>query len=360
MAANKWMARLQKLEGAVLDTAQNPYLSGLDTPSPSFNFIYGKNWLMPFGFSTIFYGPPAGGKSLLTNAIIGHLHKTDPEAIAVKYNTELRELGQLTDHDAKIWGIDRDRYVAFNTNKPDEIFDPIVNQINADCQEGSPIKLIIIDSMSNIAGRRSLNADSINTMQIGDEAATLQAGLKMIMPVYRKHKIHLIMTVQVRDEMDPLQKMRGNDTKMAASWYLKHAAEYYVNIERDDTKNGKSDLLDNNYVETMGSSINDPKKMEISGHRIRFQMKKSSVHAPGRSGALTFDYRKGIINTHEEVFLLGTTRGVIQRPNNVTYTYKNDSWRGMPAMLEAIKNSQELYDSILKDVKEIDVLSMTE
>jgi hypothetical protein len=187
-------------------------------------------------------------------------------------------------------------------------------------------------------------------MQIGDEAATLQAGLKMIMPVYRKHKIHLIMTVQVRDEMDPLQKMRGNDTKMAASWYLKHAAEYYVNIERDDTKNGKSDLLDNNYLETMGSSINDPKKMEISGHRIRFQMKKSSVHAPGRSGALTFDYRKGIINTHEEVFLLGTTRGVIQ----------NDSWRVMPAMLEAIKNSQELYDNILKDVKEIDILSMTE
>ena len=109
--SNKWMKRLQKLEGAVLRD-YDPFQNVIRTVSPSVNFVFGNSHGLPLGYSLVLSGPPKGGKSLLCNAFIGQLHRDDPDAIAVKYNTELRELGQLTDHQCAVWGIDRDRYMA--------------------------------------------------------------------------------------------------------------------------------------------------------------------------------------------------------------------------------------------------------
>ena len=79
--AKDWMKALNKLEGAV-EKSYNPFAYVLRSPSPSVNFTFGNSHGLPFGYTLILYGPPAGGKSLLSNAFIGQLHKDDPEAIA--------------------------------------------------------------------------------------------------------------------------------------------------------------------------------------------------------------------------------------------------------------------------------------
>lgn len=351
--AKNIMKMLLKLEGAVTEE-YNPFAHVIRTPSPSANFVFGNSHGLPLGYSMVLYGPPAGGKSVLCNAMIGQLHQDDPEAIAVKFNTEFREQGQLTQSQAGIWGIDRERYVCYDVNQPDQIFDRIEKDIASACQEDpGKIKLIIIDSITAIQGRRAMNADTIMTQQIGDLAITLQDGLKRILPVQRKHKIALILTAHVRAEMDQVEQMRGNKVKMAAAFGVQHHAEYFMYVEPNKSKTGKEDLLGNKLEDESQSDIMD--KAEVTGHKIRVCMKKSSMGPKLRVGEFTLDYNKGIINTHEEVFLLGVNRGVIEKPNNLSYAFGEKKWAGKPAMLEALAQDVDLRDAIIGEIKRRDL-----
>jgi RecA/RadA recombinase len=321
-------------------------------PSPSLGYVFGKGHGLPKGFAVTIYGPPGGGKSVTTNHIIGLLHKDDPEAVVVKFNTELREAAQLPERDYSVFGIDKDRYIAYNANAPEMIFDRIEKEIAALCESGCPIKLIVIDSLNNIQGRRAMNATTVLTQQIGDEALTLKDGLKRIIPVLRKYNIGLICTNQVRAELDPIEQMRGKKMKMASSFATQHFIEYFLFVEKNKTKDGKTDALGEELVDE--SKTDMAGKAEKTGFKVRFKMEKSSLGIDGRSGEFTWDFKRGIINTHEEVFELGVNLGIITKTNNVMYEFGGSQWRGKEAMLTAIKDNQELYNNVLTEIKRLD------
>src|SRR6185369_1238762 len=105
MAADKNKKFMEKLlagKGAVVGQ-KDPHSYVIRTPSPSLNFTFGNAHGLPAGYSLLLYGPPRGGKSIILNSMIGQLHKDDPEAFAIKFNTEFREGGQLTPEQAKVW-----------------------------------------------------------------------------------------------------------------------------------------------------------------------------------------------------------------------------------------------------------------
>jgi hypothetical protein len=197
MAKSKWMEKLAKLDGAV-QRDYDPFQHTIQSPSPSLNFVFGNTWGIPHGYSAIIYGPPKGGKSLILNSMIGQLHQDDPEAIAVKFNTEMREEGQLSNASSDMWGIDQDRYMAYNVNTPDKIFDYIAGPLKAMVDDGMKLKLIGIDSLTGILGRRTMNADTVMQQQIGDEAKTIQDGLKSILETIRHKRITLVGTAHLR------------------------------------------------------------------------------------------------------------------------------------------------------------------
>lgn len=360
MAKNKWMSMLDELPGAV-DLSVDPYKEGIRSPSPSVNFIFGRTHLIPFGSSVIFWGPPKGGKSLICNLIVGQLHKDYPDAIALKYNTELREHFQM-DRGGGLFGIDPTRYRGFNTNRPEEIFDKIEMDVAAMCEKGAPIKLVVIDSITDILGRRASNADSVLQQQIGDDAATQTAGLKRIRSVLRKHGIALLMVAQERAELDPVQIMRHKKTKMAGAFYLQHFAEYFVYVSPNEAAEGRADIMgvkfeNEGLKDVMGNS-------ETSALKIKVQMKESSVGIAKRMGEMTFDKLQGLINVHEEVFRLGIARGVIERPNNTSYILKNwteegkeAKWTGKENFLTHLKANSDLQEEIIKRVRAKDLES---
>lgn len=347
-----WMKALNKLEGAVTER-YNPFAHVIRTPSPSVNFVFGKSHGLPLGYSLVMYGPPKGGKSVLCNAMIGQLHRDDPDAIAIKFNTEMREMGQLSPEQASLWGIDMDRYVAYDVNQPDQIFDRIEKDIAAMCQEGAPIKLIIIDSLNAIQGRRAMNAESIMTQQIGDLALTLKEAMKWILPVQRKYKIAVVMTSHIAAEMDQAEQMRGNKVKMASGYGVQHHAEYFMYVEPNKAKTGRQTVLGEDLTDETRTDLMD--KAERTGHKIRVCMKDSSMGPKGRTGEFTLHYDKGIINTHEEVFLLGVNRNVIGHPNNQTYTFGEKKWAGKAAMLQAITEDRDLYNAVISELKRRDL-----
>ena len=349
---NEWMKQLMKLEGAVTDR-KNVHLSVCSTKSPSVNFAFGNGWGLPFGHSLALYGPPKGGKSVICNMMIAQLHKDYPDAIAIKFDTEMRENAQMDDEKGRAQGIDFDRYACYSVNSPDLIFDRFSKDIADQCQKGAPIKLVVIDSLTSILGRRAMNQDTIMTQQIGDLALTLQEGLKQILPVQRKYGIAVVMTTQIRSEMDQLEQRRGNKFKMAASFGVQHHCEYFMYVEMNRCKEARLDLAGNEFSDENLTDLADNK--ERTGHKIRVCMKDSSLGPKGRVGEFTLDYHKGIINIHEEVFLLGINRGIINRPNQSAYEFGDRKWTGKQAMLQAIQADPDLQKAILTELKKRDL-----
>jgi hypothetical protein len=381
--AKNALASLRELDGAV-NERRNIHLDIIRSGSPSLNFTFGNGWGLPAGFSMLLWGPPKGGKTLVTNSMIGQLHKDDPEAVVVKFNTEHRELAQMTPHMMTSWGIDEPRYVVYECNDPSLIYDRIYRNLPAAIENGLKIKFVVIDSINDIFGKRHANRMdkdgekglSVLDADIGDQAATNADGLKMVLGIQRKYRFGLAIISQQRAEMDVTEQMRGNKTKPGVSWGALHHCEYSMQVERNLTKAGQTDLsgetfTDNTVSRKATAADGGKDDGEKTGHKIRATMKDSSLGPKGRVGEFTVDYNRGIINQHEEVFLLGTSRNVIDRPNNVMYAFGGKEWRGKPAILEALRQDTGLQNEILKElrlrdtrgdyaVKDADVVSSSE
>lgn len=338
--ASKWMKELQKMDGAV-DKEYNPFAKEnvLQTASPSLNWIFGKGSGLPYGYSAVLFGPPKSGKSLISNLFVGHLHQVDKQAEAIKFNTEMREEGQMADY----WGVDQDRYTAFNVNQPELVFDRIHDEIQPMLQDGMPLKLIVIDSLQGLQGLREANADSITNHQIGDHALMLQKGLKRILPIIRKHRIALICTAHIRANLDA--GMYGPKEKMAGSWAQKHFFEYFIEVKRDGSKEGKQDELGNALEDDSVKDFRGNK--ERTGHKIYVRMDDSSVGVAGRSGEFTLSYKDGLINTHEEVFLMAKNLGLVEQPNNRTYVFGGNKYNSKQEFLIALRDDPKMAQGVI-------------
>lgn len=359
--AKNAFAKLCELEGAV-NEYPNPHLDVIRSGSPSLNFTYGHGWGLPAGLSLLLWGPQKGGKTLVSNSMIGQLHADDPEAYAIKFNTERREIFTLTPQQMANWGIDRERYRAFEGNRPGDVYDRIVKDVGGACEAGLKVKLVIIDSINDILGTRVSNrmdaedGASVTDQDRGDQAATNINGLRLVLGIQRKYKFALVVIAQQRAEQDELEQKRGNKVRAGVNGGVLHHCEYYMHVERNRNSAAKTDLGGNAFVDESVSSAavgsNAPKESgDQTGHKIRVTMKDSSVGPKGRVGEFTIDYNKGIINQHEEVFLLGVSRGVIAHPNPQMYAFGNKEWRGKPAILEALATDTDMQKAILKELK---------
>lgn len=348
MSSDKLFAKLQKLDGAV-NRSYDPFARVIKTPSPGVNWCFAnKGFGLPQGYSMVLWGPPKSGKSVICNSFLGKVHADDPDAYTVTFNTELRGELQQSDESLKMFGIDPERHITFDVNEPNLIFDRIENEICGLVDEGLNIKLIVIDSMKNILGRRLQNAKTVDQQLIGDQAATIQDGLARILGPLRRRKISLIMTTHARAELDQREQLRGRDKKMAAAFAVKHFAEYFCYVEAIDSKKGRADMAGEDLVNTEVKDFMD--KAQATGHRIRFRVDGNSIGPAGRTAEFTLDYKKGIVNQYEEVFMLAKQYGILQKPNNMTYQYGDQQWRGLKACLIALRDDPSLCERMLSDV----------
>lgn len=339
---NKWMKQLNKMEGAV-DREYDPYLPEniIQTISPSLNWIFSKSAGLPFMEFMLLWGPPKAGKSVVSDAFVSALHAQDPNAMAMKFDTELREMG----HKEKFWNIDESRYPVFNVNEPALIFDRLTKEIFPMVEQGMPLKLVIIDSLQGIQGIKAANADSVTNHQMGDHAMTIQKGLMAIMPFLRRHKIAVIATAHIRGNLDA--GMYGPKEKMAGGFHQKHSFEYFVKVTRDNSSDGKTDALGNELV----AETKDFKgKSERTGHKIYIEMTESSRGVAGRTGQITFDYNKGIVNTEDEIFELSKNLNLVERPNNRTYVLNGQSFSSKEAFITAIRDDSSVRDHLLASI----------
>ena len=344
--SNKWVKQLRAYDDAV-DFKYDPFAEEncLYTPSPYFNWIFAnKSHGVPKNASILFFSEPKAGKSLSCYSIVGEMHKRDPEGIAIYFNTEIR--GSFS---PVFSGVDKDRLVIYDTSDPVEIFDRVENDIRAMVQDGMPLRMIIIDSITNVQGNKRKDADSVANHLMGDSALTLQAGLSKLVPFCKQNKILLIGTAQMRANFDAGQY--GPKTKMQSSFAVRHAFEYFVSLKKAGAAEDKADLegktFEDESTDARGNKL-------INGHKIYVKMEESSIGPAGRAGVFTLDYDNGIVNQHEELFHLGKGVGVIKLEGR-TYSFGNEKWIGKKECALAIRDNPELAKSILEEVRKLDI-----
>jgi recA bacterial DNA recombination protein len=344
-SALKALNRLKSLEGAVKDRFDPWQPSNLlRSSSPGVNSLFGHTWGFPRGYSMLLWGIAKSGKSLLSYDFAGNFHKTNPAGVVLKFDTEQRDTAQLDEAGAARFGIDLNRWIVFQGNRPENVWDRIRKEVPASIQEGLDVGLIIVDSISEIQGRREANNDSVNDMTIGDQALTNQIGLRSILDVQRAHRIGLILIGHAQAEMDPW-KSRKNKTRPGVAGGVLHHTEFHINVERNETKTGNQDELEQSFVDDSRKGFDD--KGETTAHKVRVWMQSSTFGCANRVSEFTLDYQKGITNQFEEVFKLGVRWGVILRPNAMTYQIGENKFVGKPACLRALAESKELQQRVI-------------
>jgi archaellum biogenesis ATPase FlaH len=329
------------MEGAV-DTEYDFYApqNVIRSSSPSLNWVFGRGNGLPFGLSVIAFGPPKAGKSLVSNLMVAGLHKDFKDAIAIKFNTEMREGAQFSIKDQLKWNIDPNRYQAYDVNKPELIFDKITNEIEPMLEQGMPLKLIIIDSLNGVEGVKAAKKESILDFLVGDHALTIGEGLKRILPIIRKYKIALICTGHIRANIDVVGNPKYQPkTKLSGGYQEKHSIEYYLEVNRDNSSESK--ITDEKIKDLKDNS-------EIIGHKIYCKMTESSTGVAGRSGRFTIEYDKGLVGIEEEIYELSKSLNIVERPNNTSYVFGGKKYVGKEAFITAIKDDEKLRAELLK------------
>lgn len=321
------------------------------SPSPYFNWIFAnKSMGIPKNSSALLFSEPKAGKSLMIYAMIMEMQRRNPDAIAIYFNTELR--GQL--QHGVFPGLDRERLVIYDTNDPVEIFDRVENEIKALVQDGMPLGIVAIDSLTNIAGVKRSAADSVSNHLMGDQALTLQIGLGKLVPFCKRNNILLIATSQMRANLDA--GSYGPKEKMAAQWATKHAFEYFVSLKRAGAADDKQDIEGKTFEEDDMKDARGNKL--VTGHKIYVKMEASSIGQAGRAGVFTLDYNEGIVNQYEEIFFMGKNLGIITTPNNRTYNFGGKSFNGKKETALAIRDNPEMAGAILKAIQDLDKKSI--
>ncbi len=344
MAKNNIWGDLDGLTGEI-DEEYDPYSHTVSSSSPSFNWLFSNTHGLPLGLSLALIGKPKAGKTLLVNDIIAQLHASDPEALVIKFDTEMRSGFQgKTKLSSKI---DANRLKVYEVNTPAEIFDRIEHQI-ADFQQknNNKIKLLVIDSINGIQGRRTMNADTVDQQQIGDLALTLGDGFKRILATVRKYKMAMIVTSHVRAEMDRVEIMKGNTLRAAIPFGVRHLVEYWVMVDQFDTKDGR--ITDESQTDMKGKALQ-------VGHKIWAKMLETSNGPMNRIAQFTLKYDSGIANIGEEVAELGIELGIIEKPNAQTYKVGDFQYRGKNNLIAALEENVDLRNQVLDTIKAVDL-----
>lgn len=292
------------------------------------------------------YGPPGSGKSLLAMLAMKEAQQRDLEANQLFIDAE-----QTFDASwAKTLGLDTSRIVviqgelailgrrcfemllgvpkedqkthAYNGKKKDGLLDKIVNkELN--------FNIIVLDSLGAlIPPGEDISAVGKNNISL--MARFLSTTLKKLALEVNKAKIPMIIINHVRSSMD----MYGPDHTYSGGNSYTHFLSANIYVEG---VNRKDAIIFNEKEEKVGSLV----KAHV----------EKSKFGPPRKCEFKVHYGIGIIEKHKEIGQLAIDYNIVERPNNVMYSYNGESWKGADNFFSALEANPVMQGEFLEKVE---------
>jgi hypothetical protein len=116
---------------------------------------------------------------------------------------------------------------------------------------------------------------------------------------------------------------------------LRHALDFAIKLHPSNAADGKLE-------DTHGKV----------GHKIIATVEKCRGGTNLYQAEFWLDFRKGVVRRGEELGTLAAAYGIVQRPNNVTWTYEGSSFKGKEAFFTYLDEHRDVFEEILSKVKE--------
>lgn len=315
------------------------------TVSPALN--YALNGGIRSGGFYCFSGPESSGKSFLALSCVAQLLRKNPEGVVFWFDVEK----SFSEHFAKVL-LTPDEYERCVIKRCDfgsDIFDYFENTILGLIDEGLNVVGCVVDSLQAIIPPKELNAKSTDDHLMGDLSSYLPKAMRKILKGSRARLnneyqgVPWIFISQVRLNFDPTAVMRGEKYSSTGGKAFDHFID--VKLLLEPIKSKKSRVVDDSQMNMNDTAIQ-------IGHHVRAKVTKNKYGSPDRVVEFTLLYDYGIVNQHEEVFILASSLNLIKRDGH-SYLFKDQKIAvGEAATINAIKENKELYQQIEKSIQE--------
>jgi len=280
------------------------------------------------------YGNPSAGKSMLALQTIAKLQKeyglvcgyADVEAT---FDKEF----------SKSLGVNNDELLIATSRSGGQLSNNIIPWI----EKG--IDLIVVDSISDILPESYIDKDGLlkeadDRKQIGSQSKAVTNLINGIH--YANKKTIIILLSQTSTRIESYGSFQaptsGKKVEFASSQMIK------LNSSNTDKEQIKQEVMVGKVPTTVPV-----------GRHVEATVEKNKIGPPKRIAKWDIYYGGDNIGIDftEEIITLAVDYGVIEKVNNRTTTYRDNTWTSKSDMIAGIKNSQGIYDSIEEELKEM-------
>jgi len=311
----------------------------ISTGSPTLDESIGIGGI-PMGRITQLAGQESSGKTMLALSCIKSYLDENPDNTALFIDAEYTYDPEW----AQSQGLDISRVMVIKTNDARSIFQGLIGtmKVNSKTKKASKnmkgildhiiegkdprfknLGIIVLDSIAVLNTPLEISAD-IGKANMAPIPRFLSTELKKLTPVVAKANVAFIGINQVRVN---LGQMFGDPTTSPGGKALKHACSLMINMAP---------------VFSADSVIKDDEGSRV-GHTVRAKIQKNKVGAPFRQAEYKVEYKKGIVNTEEEVFDLSVKYGLIERPSSQSYLVNGEKIRGRDNAVSAFAGSGDSF-----------------
>jgi len=273
---------------------------------------------LPKGRIVEIYGPESSGKTTLALTAIAQSQKRG--GIAAMIDVE----HALDPAYARKLGVNLDTLLVAQPNSGEEALRILETLIRSNA-----VDIVVLDSVAALVTKHELEGE-IGDSVVGAQARLMSNALRKLTAFISKSNAVCLFTNQMREKIGV---MFGSPETTPGGKALK----FYASIRLDIRRIGALKTTDGAFV----------------GNRTKLKIVKNKVAAPFKEAEFDIMYNEGISNVGS-LLDYALEVGVLQK-RGAWYTFEgNQLANGREASKDALRNNQELYDSIEKAVNAID------
>ena len=192
------------------------------------------------------------------------------------------------------------------------------------------IGLLVLDSVPALPTEAEVGKEA-GERTVSSHALILTSELRKLTPIFSSTNTCGIFINQLREKIGV---MYGNPETTPGGRALKHAAAVRVRV----AKKGGPDCT----ITANGEQV---------GHKVRIRIEKNKVATPYKEAEFDVFYTKGI-DQMSGIVQAAIDKGIITKPSDKKYAYKDQEWVGYDNTEKAIRADDKLAKEILKQIQQ--------